>query len=166
MKRIMGKGNTFQSALLRSAVPALLVTLLNLCACDPDPRPVPDPDTVRSILTIKSGNYEAFDLSVNGTPVSWDEYGVCVLDTAQGADYEIACGVAPAGMTFSDFLIGIDTNFIVAERVAANPVRIHVEKTSVFVLPRFDNAAASSVMQRETRISENGEGLPDGIILP
>jgi hypothetical protein len=166
MRQFMCKKDKFKTALQRTTVSALLITLLSLCACNPEPRPAPDPDTVRSILTIQSGNYEGFDLSVNGTPVSWDENGVCIFDTAEGADYEIACSAAPAGMIFSDFLIGIDTSFIVAEQVAVNPVRLHVEKTSVFVLPRFSNSASHSVMRREAHIPENGESLPDGIILP
>jgi hypothetical protein len=166
MKHLIVKRGKFQAAFRRTAVSALFAPLLILCACNPDPRPTPDPDTVRSILTIQSGNYEGYALSINGTPVSWDENGACVFDTADGADYEIECGATLAGMVFSDFLIGIDKDFIVAEHVAANPARIHVEKTSVFVLPRFYNATASSVMQREAHIPENDERLPDGIILP
>jgi hypothetical protein len=133
----------------------ILGAVLLLCAC------APNPIDVRSVLTISKDETKECGITVDGVAVEWDSNGQFIIDTANGGDYEILCADAPEGTRFKAFSVGVES---ISELVSANPLRIHVHKTSVKIIPRFEEenaaAAAPSVMPQER------SRLPDGIILP
>jgi hypothetical protein len=162
-RRRIGKADARSRAWPGIQAISLLALVAGLCACDLTPKKPIDPSTVRSVLTIQRGTPGGSAMTVNGEPVSWDENGAYVIDTESGGDYAIELIAAPQGTAFSGFLVSIDDYYLVAETVQANPLRVHVEKNTVFVRPCFSTEAQASL----SRVAGRGSGgLPAGIILP
>ncbi len=123
----------------------------------------PDPSQVEGVLTLYRPEDAACEIKVNGNLVSWDTMSLHSFSSLEATDYEIECVSFEPGLVFEAFSVELALHSLKA-RVARNPMRVHIDKTELYVKPLFRDAE----VEASARLSayDDGRELPPGILLP